>query len=123
MVAGMAVIGAAYLATMRAGAPPGWAPWAVAFGASAASVALFVLGAASRGPVGRGVAVLLTMLGLVTTGAFCIALALPVTEEVGAPLVGGLPRRLAIVFYGVGFIPLFVLPVVFARTFASRREE
>ncbi len=123
MVAGTAVIGAAYLATMLAGAPPGWAPWAVAIGGSAASVALFVLGAASRGPLGRGVAMLLTMLGLVIAGAFCIALALPASEAVGAPLVGGLPRRLAIVFYGVGFIPLLVLPVVFARTFARGREE
>ena len=73
--AGSVIIGAAYLATMVAGAPPSWAPWAVALGGSAASVALFVLGAASRGPVGRGVALLLAALGVVIAAAFCLALA------------------------------------------------
>jgi len=123
MVAGTAAIGAAYLATMLAGAPPGWAPWAVAIGGSAASVALFVLGAASRGPVARGIAALLAVLGLVIAGSFAVALALPMPTDDGARLFLGLPLRLAIVFYGVGFVPLFVLPLVFARTFARGREE
>lgn len=123
MVAAMTVIGAAYLATMLAGAPPGWAPWAVAIGGSAASVALFVLGAGSRGAFGRGTALLLSALGLVIAGSFAVALAMPASADDGAQLVLGLPLPIAIVFYGVGFVPLFVLPVVFARTFARGREE
>lgn len=123
MVAGTVAIGAAYLATMLIGAPPAWAPWAVAIGGSAASVALFVLGAASRGPIGRGTTLLLTGLGLVIAGSFAVALALPASGDSDTRLILGLPPRLAVVFYGVGFIPLFLLPVAFARTFVSGRER
>lgn len=113
---GMVLVGIAYASTIIAGTPADWAPWLLAIGASASSVALFVLGAATRGANGRGTGWVLGALFAVLSCAFCVALA------VGAPtgpeaIALGLPRRLAIVFYGVGFIPLFVLPVVFARTF------
>jgi hypothetical protein len=123
MAGGTALIGAAYIVTMVAGAPPAWAPWGVAIGGSATSVALFVLGAASRGPVGRGTALLLAALGLVIAGSFSAALSLAAPAGDGARLVLGLPLRLAIVFYGVGFIPLFVLPIAFARTFARKADR
>lgn len=113
LVAGVSAVALAYAATVGLGAPPWWAPWALAFGASAASVAMFVLGAATRGVLTRRVTALLAALGALMLAAFGAALALPAGGE---PLLLGLPRRLAIVFYAVGFIPLLVLPLVFART-------
>jgi hypothetical protein len=47
---------------------------------------------------------------------FGLPLFLPV-ERVGAPLVLGLPLRAAIEVYGVGILPLLVLPVLFAASY------
>ncbi len=113
LTAGVAAVALAYAAIVVRGVPPWWAPWALALGASVASVAMFVLGAATRGVLTRRVTALLVGLGVLLLAAFWTALALPGTGE---PLLLGLPRRLAVVFYAVGFIPLLVLPLTFART-------
>jgi len=42
---------------------------------------------------------------------------LPAAERAGMPLLLGLPPRAAIVLYGIGVLPLLVLPLVFALTF------
>jgi hypothetical protein len=114
---GAVAIAIAYGATIVSGSAPAWAPWLVAFGGSATSVGLFVIGAASRGTVSSAVGWMLVALFLVLFGSFGAALALPATEGPGGQTVMGLPLRLAIVFYGVGFLPLLGLPVAFALTF------
>jgi hypothetical protein len=116
LVVGTLAIAAAYAATMAVGAAPAWAPGALAVGASVDSVALFVLGAATRRTFTRGVGALLVALMAVLVAAFGAGLLLPAGAG-GEPLLLGIPRRLAIVFYGIGFLPLFVLPLVYARTF------
>jgi hypothetical protein len=121
--AGAIAIGIAYGATIFAGAAPGWASWFVAFGGSATSVGLFVLGAASRGAVSSAVGLMLAALFVVLMGSFGAALALPATEGPAGPIFLGLPLRLAIVFYGVGFLPLLVLPVAFALTFEKPKAS
>jgi hypothetical protein len=123
LTGGMLTIGAAYAATIAAGVAPAWAPWAVAVGGAAASVAMFVLGAAARGRVGRGVTALLVALFVLLVGAFWTALALPASESPRGPLLLGLPLRLGIVFWGVGFVPLFALPLAFALTFRARARS
>lgn len=120
LTTGVGLVGAGYAFTIVAGSAPAWAPWAVAVGGSAATVAFFVLGAATRGPVGRGVGGLLVALFVVLATSFGAALVLPPAEGADAPLLLGLPVRLAIVFYGVGFVPLIALPLAFARTFRER---
>ena len=117
LVGGVVAVGASYTGTIAARSAPPWAPWALAIGASAASTALFVLGAASRRVLSRGIAVLLASLFLTLVVAFGAALALAPGEGPDARLVFGLPLRLAVVFYGVGFAPLLVLPVAFGVTF------
>jgi hypothetical protein len=114
---GTIAIAIAYGATILSGSTPDWAPWCVAFGASATSVGLFVLGAASRGPISVAVGWMLVTLFVVLVCSFGVALALPANEGAGGQLILGLPMRLAIVFYGVGFVPLLGLPVAFALTF------
>lgn len=116
---GAAAIGVAYASAIVAGAAPAWAPRLVAFGAAATSVALFMLGAATRGPVGRGTRALLAVLFIAIAGSFLAALALPADEGPGGPMLLGLPLRLAVVFYGVGVVPLVALPLAFARTFRA----
>lgn len=120
---GTVAIGAAYAAAIVLGEAPSWAPWALVFGAAATPVGLFVIGAATRGVLTRGLGVVLGALFLLLFGSFSGALALAPDEGPGGRLLFGLPLRLAIVFYGVGFVPLVALPVVFGLTFGDRARS
>ena len=51
---------------------------------------------------------------------FCAALALPATESALSRLWLGLPARAAIVIYGIGLLPIIVLPVAYALTFEAQ---
>jgi hypothetical protein len=101
-------------------------PTAARFGAYAMAVSLpvsmvgmMVFGAARSGrPLGR----LLWPIALVSvlvTGGFLLALLLP-ADTADGPYWLGLPRRAAIILYGVGLLPLFVLPLAYALTFDTQ---
>lgn len=63
------------------------------------------------------------LVALLLGAAFALALGLPEGTGGGAlgePLLLGLPRRAAVVVYGVGLLPVFVLPVVYALTFDAQ---
>jgi hypothetical protein len=51
---------------------------------------------------------------------FCAALALPATEGPLSKLWLGLPARAAIVIYGIGLLPIIVLPAAYALTFETQ---
>ena len=51
---------------------------------------------------------------------FGAALALPATEGPLSTLWLGLPARAAIVIYGVGLLPIVVLPLAYALTFETQ---
>jgi hypothetical protein len=119
-VAGLAIAAAvwllAYAVTWRTGA----LPQALALGCVLATVgqlALFALLGARRadgraGAAWGAAAVLLLGVG----GLFAAVLLAP---DLGAaePLLGGLPRRAALVLLGVGLLPLPLLALAFARGF------
>ena len=109
-------IAAAYASAFLPGGAPAWAPWPMALGIPAALVAVMVLGAARDGRVGR-LALPFAFSGAVLAAGFALALALPASEAAGAPLYGGLPLRAAIVIYGIGILPIVVLPIAYALTF------
>jgi hypothetical protein len=125
ILGGTLAIAAAYVAALVRPEASVWAPWAIALGAAAVPVGLFVLGAAHRGRLSRGLLVVFGLVFLVVAGCFGLALALPANEGAGGPLLLGLPVRTAIVLYGVGFLPLVLLPVAYALSFDSTvlREE
>jgi len=79
-----------------------------------------ILGAArGRRGVGRlkyPFAFVVTLLAI----GFCAALALPATETSLSRLWLGLPARAAIVIYGIGLLPIIVLPVAYALTFEAQ---
>jgi hypothetical protein len=104
---------------MGSGAPA-WAPWLLAIGIPAALVAIMILGAA-RGSRGIGSLKLpFLFVFIVLAGGFCLALALPEAEDRGPQLFFGLPIRAAILIYGVGLLPTFVLPIAYALTFQTQ---
>jgi hypothetical protein len=57
---------------------------------------------------------------VVLASGFCLALGLPITESAGTPLLLGLPVRAAIIIYGIGLLPIVVLPVAYALTFDTQ---
>jgi hypothetical protein len=93
-------------------------PWLLAVAVPTALFATMILGAVRPGCGLRGLAAPFLVVFLLVTGGFLLALSLP-TEGTEAALVGGLPRRAAVILYGVGFLPLFMLPLAYAVTFES----
>jgi hypothetical protein len=75
-----------------------------------------LLGALRRGRNTVRLVLIALVLGVVLAGCFGAALLMPASgaEE---PLLLGLPRRAAIVIYGVGLLPILFLPWAFARDF------
>lgn len=113
----MAAMGAAYAAAIITGSTQVWSAWVMAVATSFAMVATMVLGAArANAPQGGIRRLLIPFLAvlLILLGAFSAALLLP---AVGEPLLLGLPRRASIVLYGVGILPVLILPLAYALTF------
>jgi len=106
-------------AFMPTGAPS-WAPWVLALGIPSALGGVMVLGAVrERGGVGR-LAIPFTIAIVMLTVGFCLALGLPANEGPGSSLLLGLPLRAAIVVYGIGLMPIIILPVAYALTFEAQ---
>jgi len=125
-VAGVALstlmIAAAYAsAFLGAPGPASWAPWMFVLGVPGAIVSVMVLGAARgrRGALGSLIAPML-LVGLALATGFGLALALPANESESTRLVLGLPLRAAIILYGIGLMPIVVLPVAYALTFETQ---
>jgi hypothetical protein len=120
LVSGILAIALGYVAAFFPGGAPPWAPWLLALGIPIALGAIMILGAA-RGRMGIGplkypFAFVVAVLAI----GFCAALALPATESALSRLWLGLPARTAIVIYGIGLLPIIVLPVAYALTFEAQ---
>jgi len=120
LVAGLIAIAIGYAAAFVPGGTPPWAPWLLALGIPAALGAIMILGAARGrrgiGPLKYPFAFVVAVLAI----GFCAALALPATESPLSRLWLGLPARAAIVIYGIGLLPIIVLPVAYAMTFDTQ---
>jgi len=109
-----------YASAFSKGGAPVWAAWLLALGIPTALGAIMILGAvrSNRG-LGRLV-IPFALVVLVLAIGFGAALALPGGESATTGLWLGLPPRAAIVIYGVGLLPILVLPVAYAMTFESQ---
>ena len=113
-------IAAGYAAAFRRAGTPEWASWLLAFGIPLALGAIMVLGAA-RGRRGIGsLAIPFAFVVAMLAIGFGAALALPASEGPLSKLWLGLPLRAAIVIYGVGLLPIFILPIAYALTFETQ---
>ena len=113
----IAMIAVGYAAAFSKGGVPAWSSWMLAVGIPIALGAIMILGAV-RGT--RGIASLkfpFAFVVLILVIGFGAALALPATEGPLSKLWLGLPTRAAVVIYGVGLLPIIVLPVAYAMTF------
>lgn len=117
---GISAIAAGYLAAFRTAGALIWAAWLLALGIPVALGAIMILGAA-RGRRGIGpLKIPFAFVFVVLVIGFGAALALPATEGPLSTLWLGLPARAAIVIYGVGLLPIVVLPIAYALTFETQ---
>ena len=120
LIVGILAIALGYAAALLPGGTPAWAPWLLALGIPVALGAIMILGAARGrrgiGPLKYPFAFVVAVLAI----GFCAALALPATESPLSKLWLGLPARAAIVIYGIGLLPIIVLPVAYALTFETQ---
>ena len=120
LIVGILLIAVGYAAALLPRGTPAWAPWLLALGIPVALGAIMILGAA-RGRMGIGpLKYLFAFVVAVLAVGFCAALALPATEGPLSKLWLGLPARAAIVIYGIGLLPIIVLPVAYALTFETQ---
>ncbi len=98
---------------------PAWAPLSLAVGANGIIITLMAIGAVRRDTMPRSLAWTFVGLFVLCAGAFVFALLMPAQEGAGGPLLLGLPLRTAVVLYGVGVVPIAVLPFAYAFTFES----
>ena len=113
-------IAVGYAAAFGGSGTPVWAPWLLALGIPISLGAIMILGA-TRGQAGIGPLKLpfLFVVAVLAVG-FCAALSLPATESPLSKLWLGLPARAAVVIYGIGLLPIVVLPVAYALTFETQ---
>ena len=120
LVLAVCAIAVAYGSAFMPGGAPRWAPWLLALGIPGALGGIMVLGAArERGGVGR-LAIPFAFVIVTLTVGFCLALGLPANEGPGSTLWLGLPARAALIIYGIGLMPVVVLPVAYALTFGTQ---
>lgn len=112
-------IAAVYAAAFLPGGAPPWAVYLLAAATPASMIAAMALGAVKGGRLGM----LWIPFGLafvVIAGGFWLVLALPAADPAAPELWLGLPRRTAIVLYGIGLVPYLIVPVSYALTFDGR---
>ena len=88
------------------------------FGIATMTVSIMLLGAAKKErKLGVLVPAFVAVFAIIA-GGFTLALLSPADDP--SSLLLGLPRRAAIVIYGIGFLPVFILPLAYAATFEER---
>jgi hypothetical protein len=90
------------------------------FGIAAMAVSVMILGSVKNEQKLGVVAFAFGFVFLVLLIGFAAALLMSGPDTVNTRLIGGLPPRAAIVIYGVGILPVLVLPLIYALTFEER---
>lgn len=115
-LASILAVAAAYASAFLPGGPPGWGPWLMLAGVAGSLVSVMALGAWREGSVGP-LAPVFAFVFVLLVGGFGAALQLPAGADGAAGLWLGLPPGAAVILYGVGLLPLFVVPVAYALSF------
>ena len=110
------LIAVAYGAAFVPGGAPRWAPFLLAAGTAGTMTGAMALGASRPGRRLGPLAMVFAAAFLIIAGGFAAALLLP-AEGPTARLWLGLPARAAVLIYGIGLLPVVLLPVAYAATF------
>jgi hypothetical protein len=116
IVIGTVGIAAAYATAFGPPAVARAGPWIMALALPVTMVAMMTFGAVRSGRRVGALALPFALVFALVAGGFALALWLP-PDTVDGVYWLGLPRRAAVIVYGVGLLPLFVLPFAYALTF------
>lgn len=116
LVASTLAIAVVYLAILLPGGTPGWTAPLMIAAVATQMVSVAGLGASRAGKLGK-VALPLAAAWIIMVLFFGLALALPADTASAPHLLLGLPRRTALILFGVGLLPLLAMPLAYALTF------
>jgi len=91
-------------------------------GVATVMIALTALGIVNSQRIGSSLGIVLASTFILLILILGAALLLPPEVGDGTGLLLGLPRRAALVVYGIGILPLFILPIAYALTFEGEVE-
>ena len=117
LAAGTLACGAAYASAFLPGDPPAWAAWSLGIGTAVVMVSASALGAARAGAGLGRLKLPFALVFLILAGGFSAMLAMPGVDPANPALFLGLPPRAAVVLFGIGLLPLLLMPVAYALTF------
>ncbi len=120
LVIATTAIVAAYALVFIQGAATNAGAMLMVFGIATMAVSLMTLGAVRTGEKLGVLAFAFVFVFAVLMIGFTLALLLPAGDNAATRLFLGLPPRAAIVVYGIGLLPVFVLPLIYAATFEER---
>jgi hypothetical protein len=112
-------IAVVYAAAFLPGGAPPWAAYLLAGATAAAMIASMAVGAVKEGRLGWLVIPFGAAFVLIA-GGFWWILSMPPVDAASPDLWMGLPPRTAVLLYGIGLLPYFVIPVSYALTFDRR---
>lgn len=113
LVGGLLAQAATYIVAMVISPEAPLIAWLAVLGIAATLTGTLVLGAARGDTLSRPAKVAALSLFVILVGCFAAAMLLP-PEGVDGPLWLGLPRRAAIVLFGVGVLPMLILATAYA---------
>lgn len=116
VLVGTLLVAAAYASAWLPGGAPVWGTSLMIAGSAKIIASATAMGAANSGVRPRLAVAAAVFLFVVIVVGFGAPLLLPV-ETATSPLILGLPLRAAIEIYGVGLLPIVVLPLVYAVEF------
>jgi hypothetical protein len=119
LVLSTCALAAAYASAFFRGGAPVWSAWLFAGAMTGALVATLALGAMRHDRALGPLVLPFVLMTLLLGGGLVAVFVLPSDLGAREPLLLGLPRRAAIVLYGIGLLPILVLPVAYALTFAE----
>lgn len=120
LVISTASIVAAYGLAFIQGAATNVGALLMIFGIATMTVSLMALGAVRTGEKLGILCFALVFVFAVLVLGFTAVLLLPGGDNAATRLFLGLPIRAAIVIYGIGFLPVLVLPLIYAATFDEK---
>lgn len=124
---GGAVAAAAGSALVLIGAPLAPVLGGVSEGAAtavfAAAIVVNLLAFMALGGPGRRGRAFLASLGFILAGGFALLLTLPPVDAEAPAFWLGLPPRAAVAIYGLGLLPILLVPLAYAWTFRDPRTD
>jgi ABC-type uncharacterized transport system permease subunit len=120
LIAAVISVAAAYASAFLPGGATNLSAFLMAVGIAMMAVSLMTLGAVREGEKLGSLKWAFAFVFVVFVGGFTAAMILPDTDSAMSRLFLGLPARAAIIVYGIGFLPVLVLPFVYASNFEQR---